>query len=1223
MQLMRSSTAILCAMLTATAALAQGPVAHWPLDEGQGDSATDVVGGLQLRLEAVEWVEAKLGPALSFDGKTSRASCELADALKPAGPLTVSLWARRTRAGDYQQLVDAGSGWGDNNQGYRLLMYGNRLRYMQQAGDDAINAQGGEIVIGQWHHIAITWDGSKVLIYEDGKQVGAADDSGPISYEGLHSFLVGAGGNGGFTGELDDLAVWARALSPEEIAALYQAGAGRRLTAEELLAEELTTREQVRLRQLPDGPFARDRQTCLLASFGGPQGTDADYARFDVRSAGGHCEADVPGKFGGGVRLRDGQPPVIFAGASNCDMRHGTLEFWARSAEGENIWGNDRPYLLTCVFCEGFEGYPDRPGFNLILRKLADPLAIELAVDSTPRWWYSHIWADQSAGGATTRLRLPCGELDPSAWHHFLISWDSADGGRAWLLVDGQGVAAPLDPPLAEGLVIPCKKVYLGGGYFADLHPEIDADFDELRISDEPVARSRLETSRPPAETEQVNQQDLMRAEDLVRAWLDEAIKLQIGGGWQSNFDWPIMTSTESPGSYSILAEDEYTVRYTMTAMLRGWEVLGDQRYLRSALQAGEMLAKVQDTGGAWMQGYIVQPDGYKPVSPGHAEIEEGTQADPIRFLAYLYRVSGDEKFIEGAKRGGEFVIAAQNADGSWPLGFNSLTMKANTGYGSLSALNDGTTIWGMKSMLLMYRMTGEQRFLDSLLRAGEFLINSQLPAPTSSWCEQYSPDGEPAWARNWEAPHACTTAVSYARDGLLMMYDLTGDDKYLEPLRKCLSFWESVPKEHDGYHYYHRETGVPIDAHGYQIYPIGDPEFGKMTYLRGSNPGPSIRAALDIRANGPMVPLRTGPVPRAELDLLSEADPHGLRDPLASLGRVASRAIRGVTALDAWSRGEVDGPGGIISTHPRWGVGFNLGAGSNMVLEVLDYIQAARASLGDTPVGAISIWADREFAYVDPAMDWYATALNSANRTGLMVRPSTHGVRLAGAPETVYLDLLGGEAPLKVSAEVAGFPPGVGVEVTGSPAEVPAGGSGRITVRLSPAEQPALGLVELRLAYGEKQRVVKIPVASAAPGRSFGAEAEDAARIEPPFVRIEEPEASGGACLGALRPADFSPAPVPAGSNDAGAAVFEFDLQQPGRYRLSTRVWWIDTGGNSLWARMDGGEDLLVGNDENLMAWQWITGPAWELAAGHHTLRIGDRERGGRLDRVFLAPAD
>ncbi len=1219
---MRSGLAVASVLLLTTATFAQGPAVHWPMDEGQGDVTVDVVAGLELTLDGTQWVESKLGPALRFDGDGARASCELAEVLRPTDAMTISIWARRTKPGAYQQLVDAGSGWGDDNQGYRLLMYHRGVRFMVEAGGTVANPNGGEAPTHQWHHVAVTYDGAQSVLYLDGEIVREVERTGAITYEGLTNFLVGAGGNGGLTGDIDDLAIWHRALNAGEVTALFASGQARRLTPEELAAEVVANQEGVELARVPDAPFARDRDTSLLASFDSDESNDADYARRDVRAAGGRCAADVPGRFGGGVRIADGTPPLIYTGASNCDMSKGTLEFWARSPEGQNIWADGEAAVMACVFCEGFEGYPDRPGFNLILRKLAQPQVIELAVDTSWRGWYSHIWPDVSAGAARTTLVMPCTELDPEAWHHFLISWDRADGGRAWLTVDGKGATALFDPPLEDGMVIPCKKVYLGGGYFADLHHELDALVDEMRITDRCVAEDRLAPVTAEAAQAEVDQAELMRAEDLARAWLDQAIALQIGGGWQAALDWPTLTSTESPGTYSILAEDEYTARWTVAAMLRGWEVLGDERYLRSALQAGEMLIKVQDEAGAWVQGYIVQPDGYKPVSAGHGEIQEGTQADPIRFLAYLYRVTGDERFIEAAKKGGEFVILAQNADGSWPLGFNSITKQPDAGYSSYSTLNDGTTLWGMRSMLLMYQMTGEQRFLDSLLRAGEFLIGAQLPPPTFSWCEQYTPDGEPAWARDWEPAHPTTTAVRYASDALCLMYDLTGDEKYLEPLRRCVSFWETVPKEHDGYRCYHIETGEAIDAHNYKVFPLGHAEFGKARYNRGGNPAPALRGALQIRANGPIVPLRTGIVPRAELALDGPGDPHGLRDATSAVTRVRSRAHSGINALDAWQRGEVDGSGGIIASHARWGTGFNLGSGSRLALDVLDYIEATRAALGDVPVERLSIWADREYSAVDPERDWYATPLQHQARIGLIVRPDRRGVRLAGEPETVTLHLRNArEQAMTVSAAVTA-PEGVQATVGGSPVSIEPGAEASVTVAFTPGGDVTAGMAAITLSAADGDARFMIPVVSAPAGRSFGAEAEDAARLTGSFERLEDRGGSGGACVGTVRPTDFTPAPVEAGSNDNGAAVFEFELAEAGKYRLSVRVWWIDRGGNSMWARMDDGEDLMVGNDENLLTWEWITGPVWELAAGRHTLRVSDREVGGHLDRVYLAPA-
>ncbi|MGD9495476.1 MAG: hypothetical protein AB7Y46_04100, partial [Armatimonadota bacterium] len=838
------------------------------------------------------------------------------------------------------------------------------------------------------------------------------------------------------------------------------------------------------------------------------------------------------------------------------------------------------------------------------------------------RYWYSHIWPEQSAQAAGLKLTLPCADLDPAAWHHILISWDCAEGGAAWLLVDGEGVTGAMQPPLEGGPVIPCSKIYLGGGYFADLTPEFTGLVDDLRITSECVARSRLEgcTQAPPLAI--VDEADLLRAEDLLRAWLEQLIALQVGGGWQCIFDWPILSPTEAPGTYSVLAEDEYTVRYTMPAVLRGYEVLGDDRYLRAAQMAGEMLLRVQDEGGAWVQGYIVTPGGYEPVAPGGGEIQEGTQADPIRYLCHLHRVTGDERYLQAATRGGDFVLRAQKPDGAWPLGANSITGQAASGYSGFSTLNDGATIWGMRTMLLMYQMTREQRFLEGLLRAGEFLIAAQQPAPTFSWCEQYGPDGRPAWAREWEAPAACTTATIYARDGLCLLYDITGDERYLEPLRKSLQFWTNLPPEHDGYHYYDLDSGEPIDAHGYRIYHLGDPEFGKMTYLRASNPAAAIRASLDARANGPVVPLQSGVTPRALVAADPEAALTQARDPAVILERVRARAIAGINALDAWRRGELGGAGNIIADSARSGPLLNIGGGSAHALSVLDYVQAARAALHDLPVSGIPIWADREFAYVDPERDWYLTPMVEERAAGILVTPSDDAIRLAGEPQTIRLAVRNlTAAEIGALVRVAGEPPGVRSATSGEPVRLAPGAKASLPLTLTPAPEPVAGMLTLRIAWESGDRELCLPVSSAPRGACFGAEAEAAARIEPPFAVLEDAGASGGRCVGAPRPPEFSPAPVPPGAQDAGAAIFQFELARPGRYRLELRAWWLDAGGNSLYASMDGGEQSVVGNDDTFADWAWVPGPVWELSAGRHTLRIGNRETGARLDRVYLAP--
>ncbi len=91
-----------------------------------------------------------------------------------------------------------------------------------------------ELVDNQWHHVALTFDGSAVAIYIDGSSrtvtVGAGLNNG--SYGGLTTVTelsIGArdSGNPGafFNGALDELRIYNRALSAAEIAVLYRAGA--------------------------------------------------------------------------------------------------------------------------------------------------------------------------------------------------------------------------------------------------------------------------------------------------------------------------------------------------------------------------------------------------------------------------------------------------------------------------------------------------------------------------------------------------------------------------------------------------------------------------------------------------------------------------------------------------------------------------------------------------------------------------------------------------------------------------------------------------------------------------------------------------------------------------------------------------------------------------------------------------------------------------------------
>ena len=79
------------------------------------------------------------------------------------------------------------------------------------------------IPLGEWHHVATVYDGSSVVFYYDGADVGTLPLTGLMAPDG-RPLVIGGDVPGIleiFYGRLDDVRIYDRALSPEEIAELF------------------------------------------------------------------------------------------------------------------------------------------------------------------------------------------------------------------------------------------------------------------------------------------------------------------------------------------------------------------------------------------------------------------------------------------------------------------------------------------------------------------------------------------------------------------------------------------------------------------------------------------------------------------------------------------------------------------------------------------------------------------------------------------------------------------------------------------------------------------------------------------------------------------------------------------------------------------------------------------------------------------------------------------
>jgi hypothetical protein len=80
-----------------------------------------------------------------------------------------------------------------------------------------------------WHFVVLTWSGTTLTLYRDGSNVGSSSISAANAGGGTGSIGVnGTGGNSTyFTGDIDEVGIWSKALSTNEISDLYNGGAGQ------------------------------------------------------------------------------------------------------------------------------------------------------------------------------------------------------------------------------------------------------------------------------------------------------------------------------------------------------------------------------------------------------------------------------------------------------------------------------------------------------------------------------------------------------------------------------------------------------------------------------------------------------------------------------------------------------------------------------------------------------------------------------------------------------------------------------------------------------------------------------------------------------------------------------------------------------------------------------------------------------------------------------------
>jgi hypothetical protein len=369
----------------------------------------------------------------------------------------------------------------------------------------------------------------------------------------------------------------------------------------------------------------------------------------------------------------------------------------------------------------------------------------------------------------------------------------------------------------------------------------------------------------------------------------------------------------------------------------QAYEMLNEPRYLRAGLKTADLFLQMQQPRGHFpvritvRRGGRVIAKGEGYMAPEMVRLQNAYQYPSFCLLLYAYKLTGEAKYFDAAKRCADLVQSLQNPEnGSCPdyvgPAQTDRSRLVTTWAGIMvgGSFNDDATSDAVRMAVMMYHMTKKTSYLDRSSKVGQWMFDTQLgEGLVRGWCQQYGPDNQPAWVRSFEAPVIEPRTFSmYVGPMLAWFYAATGEVRYRRLFEETYSWMRSVetPGVAGGWAQGFLPDGTPVVSHNNKTYRCDRPETWpdprRMTAdelrvwndpiqdgVRMSlNAGPSriytlddcqkIKQMLDVGGRDALRAWHRGPTQYSHVQYLEAR--------LEAARRVLAREIRG-TGLTAW----------------------------------------------------------------------------------------------------------------------------------------------------------------------------------------------------------------------------------------------------------------------------------------------------------------------------------
>lgn len=259
----------------------------------------------------------------------------------------------------------------------------------------------------------------------------------------------------------------------------------------------------------------------------------------------------------------------------------------------------------------------------------------------------------------------------------------------------------------------------------------------------------------------------------------------------------------ESPGTINVGVL--YVTFYQATKNLK---------YKTYAEEVGDIIVKTQLDNGGWHfygdtrevkdeSGNLERKKFYSKTYNIGA-LDDNISQRAINFLFLIGSLFQNNKYINSANKGIEFIINSQFPNGAFPAWYPLYENKVTYSY------NDGVMTNTLQCLYNAYLETNKDEIIKTIKKTENFILASQLS--TGAWAEQYNEQIQPTHARLHEQPAATSYVTAQNIKNLYFLHAITKNKKNLVAIEKA-KFWLKRVQLSNGLwaRYYSLENNKPI----------------------------------------------------------------------------------------------------------------------------------------------------------------------------------------------------------------------------------------------------------------------------------------------------------------------------------------------------------------------------------------------------------------------------